>query len=42
MVKKGKVGMMTMLHLIENINRDRNYYFLKLPNGNSGVDKYNN
>ena len=41
MIKEIKEGMMTMLHQIEDINKQIEI-IKKGPNGNSGVEKYSN
>lgn len=39
-IKEIKESMITTLHQIKTVNKERNYK--RNPNGNSGVEKYNN
>ena len=40
-LKEVKEGVMPMCHQIEDINKEMKIIFKKEPNGNSGIEKYN-
>lgn len=42
MLNEIKGGLMKMSNQVENVSKEKKKWFKKKPNGNSGVEKYNN